>query len=527
MIILATVLLGPGTEKTVADAMASCRDAVDGFIVIESGGGRAALNAVLDSYKCDGKRIIKRVFAWTGSYADGRNAALDFARHIEGGCDYAVTLDPDERLDLHPRLRALLAEHPEVPAWVMADRDTGYCKERVIRCSSNARWHGLVSENLDAPTMGKLPGHFWELPKSPEAERRRHERGVVACQKMIADGDDRFKWRRHLGSCLMALGRPQEAVEQYRAALALAQRAEDTAWVTYLICQQLVIDGDTDEARRLAAEALSSHAGFVPEFGWIFAYTDLQAGRNQNASRWAQLVLHTPDDSTRVSFRSLDAKRGAQQILASLHGTHTPLRSLRGVSLPITDRYSPAMVAAVESGQYERVEHGLLGDLLQAGDRLLELGAGCGYLATAAAKLLGSDSVVTVEADPEMEATIRRTFLANDVSPRLLVGAVARDASPRQVLRAENFWSTQTRLGGSAPSLPLGNLLRDEKPTVLLCDIEGGEGDLCGEPLPESLRAVVIETHSEDLDRQVTGWLTAQSYRLTESVERTRVFQRG
>jgi hypothetical protein len=139
---------------------------------------------------------------------------------------------------------------------------------------------------------------------------------------MIDEGDDRFKWRRHLGSCLMGLGRPQEAVEQYRAALPLAKRAEDTAWVTYLICQQLVIDGDTAEARRLAAEGLANHAGFIPEFGWIFAYTDLKAGNSQNASRWAQLALNTPPDGTRLSFRSVDAKRGAREVLACVHGGH-------------------------------------------------------------------------------------------------------------------------------------------------------------------------------------------------------------
>ena len=151
MKILATVLLGPGSEKSVAGAIQSAAPRVDGFLLIESGGGDLAMMAAIDAVIEASSAATLREFGWTGSYAEARQFALDCARHVEGGCDYAVTLDPDERLELPENLRDLLQAHPEIAVWTLVDRDEGYHKERIIRCSSGARWHGRVCENVELP----------------------------------------------------------------------------------------------------------------------------------------------------------------------------------------------------------------------------------------------------------------------------------------------------------------------------------------------------------------------------------------
>lgn len=321
MKIFATVLLGPGSEKSVAGAIASCRVRVDGFVLIESGGGKRALDAALGTYQLYAQRYIKRVFKWTGSYAEGRQFALDCAREL--GADYAVTLDPDERLELPENLRDLLEAHPEIAVWAIENPDERYHKERVIQCSSPAKWHGRVCENIELPTelhRGKLPGRFSELPKDDAGIQRRYERGVTECQRMIDDGDDRYKWHRHRGSCLLGLGRRAEAVAEFRRALELAETPEDRAWCSFLLCEHEVIDQDYEAAMARAADGLRRHAGFLPEFGWILAFCHYKTGAPQNASRWAQLVLTVPPDRTRMSFRSSHATRGAQEILGCLHG---------------------------------------------------------------------------------------------------------------------------------------------------------------------------------------------------------------
>lgn len=316
MKILATILLGPGSESTVADAITSVKERVDGFLLIVSGGGK---EAVLAAVGATGSLHYVVDYTWAGDYGAARQFALDQARTL--GADYALTLDPDERIELGPDYRSVIERHPEADVWILPDRETGYFKERVIRTSSKAFWHGKVCEFLDGRDVAgaRLPGCFWELPKDQSGERRRWERGIVACTEMIDSGDDCYRWRRHRGTCFMGLGRQPEALADYRAALPMALNSHETAWMRYLICEQLVLTGQEPEARALAATGLADHAGFIPEFGWILAYTD-QEQSPQNASRWAQLVLQSPHDRTRVGFRGQKCKLGARQILQHLHG---------------------------------------------------------------------------------------------------------------------------------------------------------------------------------------------------------------
>ncbi len=346
MKIVATVLLGPGAEKTVGEAIASARAHVDGFLLIESGGGDLALQAALEACHRLGAAVTIREYRWIGDYGHARQSALDWARHITGGCDYALTLDPDERLELGKDFRDVIAAHPEADVWILPDRDTGYFKERIIRLDSKAFWHGKVCEFLDGRDVAgaRLPGHFWELPKDDAAERRRWERGITACTEMIESGDDCYRWRRHRGTCFMGLGNQPAALADYEAALPLALNTHETAWMRYLICEQLVLVGRSEEARDLAARGLADHAGFVPEFGWILAYTD-QEKNPQNASRWAQLVLVTPPDRTRIGFRGQNCKKGVRQLLQALHGAQ-PEEMTSGVTVrPLMTSASVAQAA--------------------------------------------------------------------------------------------------------------------------------------------------------------------------------------
>lgn len=347
MKIVATVLLGPGSEKTVGDALESVLDCVDEFLLIESGGKEAAWKAALTAIR---QRKVTTLceYVWAGDYGAARQFALDAAK--DAGADYALTLDPDERLELAPTFRDTIAAHPEADVWILPDRDTGYFKERIIRTSSKAFWHGKVCEFLDGRDVGgaRLPGHFWELEKDEDGERRRYERGVVACTEMIEAGDDCYRWRRHRGTCFMGLGKQPEALADYQAALPMALNTHETAWMRYLICEQLVLTGRPEEARALAAQGLADHAGFVPEFGWILAYTD-QDRNPQNASRWAQMVLLSPADRTRVGFRGQKCKTGARQILQALHGAQPEEMQAQAVS--VRPLMTPAQAAPMTAAE--------------------------------------------------------------------------------------------------------------------------------------------------------------------------------
>ena len=536
--IVATVLLGPGAEKTVSDAIQSAARHVDGFLLIESGGGEAALEAARSAVLAAESTPFESRYAWEGNYGKARQFALEQARLA--GARYAVTLDPDERLVLAETFRAKLAAYPTIDVWILPDRDTKYSKERVLRCSADIRWHGIVCENIEGSAVrGKIDGCFWELPKDESQNRARYERGVAAMDKLLAEGEDRFKWRRHRGSCLAGLGRLDEALDEYRRALAVAEQPEDRGWCRYLICEQLVLRERFDEAKDLAALGLAEHAGFLPEFGWILGYLDYLIGDDQNASRWAQLALHCPADSTRTSLRGMNAIAGSKSILENLHGqAPAGCSRLHHVNVPIGPRVTDAVKTFIDCGAYEADEYRALKRLLRKSDRVLELGTGLGVLATYCAKRLEDDErVLTVEADPEMAPVIAATFEANGVAPKLLIAAVSGDGRPRMLHRADDFWSTGTSIVpddvAGSPLVPvvdgvaLGNLLHTHAPTICIIDIEGGEVTLVDTLLPDCVRAVLIEVHTEEAENAVARWLGEQFFVRNDVARRVRLYERS
>lgn len=372
MIIYATVLLGPGSEATVGDAIRSVLNDVDGFVLIESGGGDVALSAAKEA--AGSSTTITDSFAWTGSYSDARQYAYELAGN--NGADWALTLDPDERVLLNSSMRHKLEFHTEIAVWIMPDRDLHYFKERFLRCGAGLKWHGRVCENIDDNVpKGKLDGHFWEVKKTEEGERRRFERGIVECQRMIDEGDDRFKWWRHMGSCYLGVGDREQAARCFKTALEKDPVAEDRAWTTYLLCEQLVLDDKYKEATELAGIGLAGHAGFIPEFGWIHSYCSHRLGDDQNASRWAQLVIHVPPDRTRVSFRGQNCISGARSMLAMLHKPE-PVQDFEESDFERRSMFADNFVrlAAALVNAFKPQSH-------------LDLGAGSGLLVDAMSKL--------------------------------------------------------------------------------------------------------------------------------------------
>jgi tetratricopeptide (TPR) repeat protein len=368
MRIICTILLGPGSEATVPDGIRSLNPVVDEFLLIESGGGGAALRAAYETVE---KLATTAHYTWTGDYGAARQFALDKVREM--GADYALTLDPDERLVGAETIRETVAANPYSDVFIARDQTEGYWKERVIKCSAPLEWRGRVCEMLSGnrTPQVKLRAQFWEVPKDEDAHRRRFERGVIECQRMIDEGDDCHRWRRHLGACLMGLGRREEAKAHYQKAFDLATHDEEKAWTWYLLCEQTVLDGDLEKAMRDAAVGLVDHAGFLPEFAWIIAYCQMRAGNLQNASRWAQLGAQCPDDKTRLSFRGANARKGCREILAKLHE-------------PVAPGFSGAVFESRKEFalNYQRLARALT-ETLRFPLRHLDLGAGHGLLVEA------------------------------------------------------------------------------------------------------------------------------------------------
>lgn len=181
---------------------------------------------------------------------------------------------------------------------------------------------------------------------------------------------------------------------------------------------------------------------------------------------------------------------------------------VQGIALDISaPQISAEMKRRIFLGDYEKEEHEIMEQTLRSGDRVLEFGSGLGYLATYCAKRLGSESVLTVEGNPEMEPIIRRNFALNGVAPILRMGLVGSADGQANIHFEQHFWSNSTLptaksvRSQTVPMYAAESLIREHRPTVLICDIEGGEGDILPKlPLGQlGLRDIIIELHPKRL----------------------------
>ncbi|MCR9150399.1 MAG: FkbM family methyltransferase [Rhodobacteraceae bacterium] len=160
----------------------------------------------------------------------------------------------------------------------------------------------------------------------------------------------------------------------------------------------------------------------------------------------------------------------------------------------------------LRAGRYERGERQGLERLLRPGDRVLDLGSGLGVVAAVCGRACPEGAVLSVEANPDLLPMIRETLRLNGVTNAELrhgavVGPGAAPAAIPFYLRAD-FWASSMEPGSrpyerevSVPALPLADLMAEFRPTVLSCDIEGGEDGLFYGLDLSGLRLAVIEMH--------------------------------
>jgi FkbM family methyltransferase len=178
-----------------------------------------------------------------------------------------------------------------------------------------------------------------------------------------------------------------------------------------------------------------------------------------------------------------------------------------GMRMVVPDAALNARIGAkLEAGTYEAREARAAAMRLRAGQRVLELGAGIGYVSAICARAVGAENVTCVEANPEMLPVIRANLDRNGYAGvTLLHGAVTGcDGSDAPVAfdGAKSFWAGRIADGEGAaarrvdvPALGLDALLARLRPQVVIMDIEGAEERLFEAPWPAHVRSVMMELH--------------------------------
>lgn len=161
---------------------------------------------------------------------------------------------------------------------------------------------------------------------------------------------------------------------------------------------------------------------------------------------------------------------------------------VHGVAIPLDpDVMSPKIQDQLRAGRYEAAEASVLPRVLQPADRVLELGAGIGFL-TALAGLQGlAERVVAVEANPALTALIEQVHRLNGVAGVVRQGVAAIEAggpsaAPFYVHR--DLWASSVepvkakdlREVVQAPVAALPDLLAEFAPTLLIIDVEVLQG---------------------------------------------------
>lgn len=191
--------------------------------------------------------------------------------------------------------------------------------------------------------------------------------------------------------------------------------------------------------------------------------------------------------------------------MMSLKSEYEEIIVTNGIKVPFVPRIiTPKIERPMRNNRYEGGECATLRDILQAGDRVLELGAGIGLISSVAALVKGVESVTAVEANPELIPVIKETHRLNDISTvELLNGVVVASQQKRTpfYLRAD-FWASSMEPDSRAykkkkhlPCFNIHSLIKEKNPTVIVCDIEGGEVGLFDEADLSGVRAIVLEFH--------------------------------
>lgn len=181
---------------------------------------------------------------------------------------------------------------------------------------------------------------------------------------------------------------------------------------------------------------------------------------------------------------------------------------LDGVALDIPDAMlGPALRQALERGSYEHAEARAVNLHLAPGDRVLELGAGAGFLSVQIARRVGAANLLAVEAHPGMAAVVRANLARNGCTgAEVLEGAAVPDdyaAASIGFHPAPAFWASSLSppvtdaavVGVPVPALPFGALLERHRADVAIIDIEGSEELLFDTPWPRCPRLVMVEIH--------------------------------
>lgn len=200
--------------------------------------------------------------------------------------------------------------------------------------------------------------------------------------------------------------------------------------------------------------------------------------------------------SSDAALRADLAKRGKPSHITS-HGVRFP------TDLPPM-LYKTRRLLAEDA--YEDKESRAALKVVKRGDRVVELGAGMGYMSSIVAKNCAPAEVHAFEANPALIPCIRRVHSENDITCATVHHALLGETEGSAEFYVRQNFVESSMLPDpkesvisrhTVPVLPARETIAALSPDVLICDIEGAE--LTVLPLLDlsSLRVAIVELHPQ------------------------------
>lgn len=184
----------------------------------------------------------------------------------------------------------------------------------------------------------------------------------------------------------------------------------------------------------------------------------------------------------------------------------------QGVRIPLEPpTITPKIERAIRKNRYELDEVTGTPKFIEPEDRVIELGAGIGFISSFLATQLGVKDIMCVEADPTLCAFIKKVHALNGLTTAEVRNCVAlNDAAPdgsATFYVREQFWSSS--LDGSepyqqaidVPAFRLSSMIREFRANTLIVDIEGGERDIFAPLDLTGIDKIFLEIHTRKIKR--------------------------
>lgn len=175
---------------------------------------------------------------------------------------------------------------------------------------------------------------------------------------------------------------------------------------------------------------------------------------------------------------------------------------------------------------YEGCERHLTLMALRPDDRVLEIGAGIGFVSMICASICGPGSVLSYEPNPNAASLLKRNFELNGMRANVRERGIAVKAGYAEFYVNKNILSSSifNRSGSTLTVVTfdaLQDVVRDFKPSVVVMDAEGAEIDLLPLVDPQKIRTIVVEMHPHIVGaekcHQLVGALKARGYHIRQS----------